>query len=98
MASKLVTSAGGIAELSNTPACNIQLLGGERGPSLGFGMMTRNHTGVFGTMEMVQKAPNEFQMELVRMLANKAAIAARVDKLGVCPSGFEGDKLREALL
>lgn len=55
---------------------------------MGFGMMTRNHTGVFGSMEMVQKTPNEFQMELVRMFANKAAIAARIDKLGVCPSGF----------
>lgn len=33
-------------------------------------------------------------MELVRMLANKCAIAARIDKLGSCPNGFEGDKLR----
>lgn len=58
IASKLVTITGGISQLANTPACNIQVLGGERGPNLGFGMMTRNHTGVFGSMDMVQKAPN----------------------------------------
>ncbi len=58
VASKLISAAGGIDKLAAMPACNIQVLGSERTPNVGFGLLGRNHTGFFGSMEIVQKASN----------------------------------------
>lgn len=39
VASKLISCAGGIDRLAATPACNIQVLGSEKTPTLGYGLM-----------------------------------------------------------
>lgn len=49
-------------------------------------------------MDIVQKAPNKWQVQLVRMLSTNVAKCARVDALRTCPSGGEGDKIREQVL
>jgi U4/U6 small nuclear ribonucleoprotein PRP31 len=98
VASKLMSTAGGIDKLAVMPACNIQVLGSEKTPNLGIGMMGRNHMGFFGSMKMVKDAPNKHQIQLVRMLSTNVAKCARVDALRTCPSGNEGDKIREQLL
>ena len=38
-ASKLISSAGGVKELAAMPACNIQVMGGQRSAQIGFGKM-----------------------------------------------------------
>jgi len=43
--------------------------------------MERNHTGIFGQMDMVKDAPKDFQMQLVRMLACNTAKCVRADML-----------------
>mgnify|MGYP000853143822 CR=1 FL=1 len=94
VASKLISTAGGINKLSVMPACNIQVLGSERTPNLGVGTMGRNHMGFFGGMKMVQDAPAKHQVQLVRMLSTNVAKCARVDALRTCPNGNEGDHIR----
>ncbi len=93
VASKLISAAGGIKELSAMPACNIQVMGGQRGPEIGFAMMERNHTGIYGQMDLVKDAPKRYQMQLVRMLASNTAKCVRADCLKA-NKGL-GDRLRE---
>lgn len=38
-ASKLISCAGGIDKLSFMPACNIQVMGGNKAANIGLGMM-----------------------------------------------------------
>ena len=37
-------------------------------------------------------------MQVIRMLATKTALAARIDACGSSTNGFEGQKLREGIL
>ena len=77
------------------PACNIQVLGGTRTAEVGMSQLERNHTGLFGQMDVVKDAPKKFQMKLVRMLATNTAKCARADYLG---TGTEiGAKLHQEL-
>jgi U4/U6 small nuclear ribonucleoprotein PRP31 len=92
-ASKLISGAGGVKELAAMPACNIQVLGGQRSAQIGFSQMERNHTGTFSQMELVKDAPKDYQMQLVRMLACNTAKCARADMLK--SSKGLGAKLRE---
>ena len=75
------------------PACNIQVMGGQRAAQIGFAQMERNHTGIFGQMELVKDAPKGYQMQLVRMLASNTAKCARADMLK--SSKGLGARLRE---
>ena len=93
IASKLIATAGGVDKLAAMPACNIQVMGGTRAAQIGFSQMERNHTGVFGQMDVVKDAPKKFQMKLVRMLATNTAKCIRADYLGT--STDTGSKLRE---
>jgi len=95
MASRLISGAGGIKELAGMPACNIQVMGGQRSAQVGFGQMERNHTGLFGQMELVRDAPPDYQIQLVRMLACNTAKCARADSLRSTKG--VGAKLREAM-
>ncbi len=54
IASKLISAAGGIDKLANMPACNVQVLGGQRAAQVGFALLERNHTGIFGQMDLVK--------------------------------------------
>lgn len=39
IASKLISAAGGLKELSSMPACNIQVMGGQRTAQIGLNMV-----------------------------------------------------------
>ncbi len=81
IASKLISIAGGIKELAAIPACNIQVMGGQRSSQIGLNINDRNHTGIFGSMDIVRDAPQRFKMQLVRMLASNTAKCVRADCL-----------------
>jgi U4/U6 small nuclear ribonucleoprotein PRP31 len=81
VASKLISAAGGIKELAAMPACNIQVMGGHRSAQIGLAQVERNHTGIFGQMDVVRDAPQTFKMQLVRMLASNTAKCSRADAL-----------------
>jgi U4/U6 small nuclear ribonucleoprotein PRP31 len=96
---KLISSAGGIVELSRTPACNIQVLGSQKKAL--HGMSTASvqlHRGHIGELDMVKNAPAGDQIKLVRMLATKSALAARIDAAGTHPDGEEGAKLKQGIM
>jgi U4/U6 small nuclear ribonucleoprotein PRP31 len=93
VASRLIATAGGIDKLAAMPACNIQVMGGTRSSQVGLSQMERNHTGIFGQMDVVRDAPKKFQMQLVRMLATNTAKCARADYLG--SNNGQGARLRD---
>ncbi len=39
LASKLISAAGGIDKLATMPACNIQVMGGQKSSQIGFSLM-----------------------------------------------------------
>ena len=96
IASKLISTAGGIKELSSMPACNIQVMGGQRTAQIGLNMVERNHTGIFGQMDVVRDTPPNYKMQLVRMMASNTAKCARADFLK-SQKGL-GARLRENML
>ena len=72
LAAQLMAAAGGIEALANMPACNIQVLGGQRKNMLGFSKaLSKLHLGLFAHLDIVKNAPSSFQVKLVRMLASK---------------------------
>lgn len=81
VASKLIALAGGVKELAAIPACNIQVMGGQRSGQIGLNISDRNHTGIFGSIDFVRDAPQRFKMQLVRMLASNTAKCVRADVL-----------------
>ena len=56
------------------------------------------HRGHLGELDIVKNAPMSDQIKLVRMLATKSALAARIDAAGTHPSGDEGEKLKQGIL
>ena len=56
-------------------------MGSQRAAQVGLSMIERNHTGIFGHMDLVRDAPKRYQMQLVRMLASNTAKCARADVL-----------------
>ena len=56
-AAKLIALAGGVTALSRMPAGNIQLIGNVKTANLGFGLMGRNHGGIFYHLDIVKNAP-----------------------------------------
>lgn len=103
-AAQLVASAGGINELAMMPACNVQVLGSKKtqaktNTNLGFSKKGQSmYYGHFGNLEMVQKTPEEFQTKLVKMFANYASKAAKIDKAGTDPMGLKGKQQKAKLL
>ena len=96
---KLIAAAGGIQELARIPACNIQVLGAQKKALNGLSTASAQlHRGYLQEVDIAATAPPQFSIQIVRMLATKSALAARVDACGTCPSGKEGKKLREGIL
>lgn len=60
--------------------------------------MHNRNTGLFGTLELVQKASGKLQNQLVRMLATNVAKAARIDSMKTCPKGNVGEDLRVKMM
>ncbi|KAL4500505.1 hypothetical protein ABPG72_002929 [Tetrahymena utriculariae] len=98
-ASRLVTAAGGVEALQRMPACNIQVMGSQKKSLLGMSKEGQgNNRGYFAQLEMVQKAPPQFQTKLVRMLSTNVAKAVRIDFLKTCPSGSAGKRLYDLMI
>lgn len=72
IAAQLLAAAGGLDALSRMPACNIQVIGSQKKGNLGFSKANmKMNQGFFGNLEMVKKAPTQFQIKLIRMLSTK---------------------------
>lgn len=94
-AAELVALAGGVPQLAATPACNIKMLGSRKAALQGFSSRSSaNYQGALYGCELVQEAAPEFRDATFRDLANKVALAARVDAGGSAADGRYGERIR----
>lgn len=97
-AAKLIAAAGGLSELARMPACNIQVMGSQKKSLLGQSRVGKHlHHGFFGELPIVEQAPEEFKIRIVRMLANGTAKAAKFDAGGASKDGSLGRKEMEKI-
>lgn len=93
LAARLLSLAGSLENLAKMPASTIQVLGAEKAMfrhMRGEGSAPKH--GVLFMHEHVQNIPSGKSGDMARFIANKAAIAARLDQYG---GDFKGDSLRE---
>jgi U4/U6 small nuclear ribonucleoprotein PRP31 len=86
-AAKLVGLAGGLGQLSNIPACNLQVLGQVKHNALSKGglssISTQQHAGILIESDLVKSVPSYLQKKALKAVAAKLALAARCDFINV---------------
>lgn len=91
VAAKLMGLAGGLTNLSKMPACNVEVLGSKKKTLSGFSSTAAMpHTGVVFYSAVVQNTPPDLRRKAARLVANKCAIAARVDASHSAADGSVG--------
>lgn len=82
-AAKLLGLAGGLAELSKIPACNLQVIGQVKQNSASRAGLsaatTKPHQGVLVECDLIQRCPTYLQKKALKVVAAKLALAARCD-------------------
>jgi U4/U6 small nuclear ribonucleoprotein PRP31 len=98
LSARLISFSGGLQELSSTPACNIKLFGAKKGGLMGFSSRSAgNHHGILYDCDLVQQTPPEFRDSVFRDIANKIALACRVDCARQFQDGSYGSRTREEM-
>jgi len=97
--SKLISHSGSLINLAKYPASTIQILGAEK--ALFRALKTRGKTPKYGLIfnsSFIGRAGQKNKGRISRYLANKCAIAARIDSFaeGTQSSAF-GEKLKEQM-
>ena len=96
--SKLITHAGGLTNLSKYPASTIQILGAEK--ALFRALKTKGKTPKYGLIfnsTFIGRAGAKNKGRISRYLANKCAIAARVDCFSEAPTKKFGEGLKDQM-
>lgn len=96
--SKLISHAGGLTNLSKYPASTIQILGAEK--ALFRALKTKGKTPKYGLIfnsTFIGRAQQKNKGRISRYLANKCAIASRVDCFSEVPTNKFGESLKEQM-
>ena len=96
--SKLISHAGGLTNLSKYPASTIQILGAEK--ALFRALKTKGKTPKYGLIfnsSFIGRAGQKNQGRISRYLANKCAIASRVDCFSENPTSKFGETLKDQM-
>ena len=96
--SKLISHAGGLTNLSKYPASTIQILGAEK--ALFRALKTKGKTPKYGLIfnsTFIGRAQAKNKGRISRYLANKCAIAARVDNFSETPTSKFGESLKDQM-
>lgn len=96
--SKLISHAGGLTNLSKYPASTIQILGAEK--ALFRALKTKGKTPKYGLIfnsSFIGRANQKNKGRISRYLANKCAIASRVDCFSDAPTTKFGESLKEQM-
>ena len=96
--SKLISHAGGLTNLSKYPASTIQILGAEK--ALFRALKTKGKTPKYGLIfnsTFIGRAQAKNKGRISRYLANKCAIAARVDSFSEAPTAKFGESLKDQM-
>ncbi|RKP18473.1 Nop domain-containing protein [Rozella allomycis CSF55] len=97
-AAKLMGVAGGLLPLSRLPGNTIQILGSQKKHLSGFSSASvKQHVGFIYEMEFIKRLPKELKMKAQRVIAYKAALAARVDACKEAPDGSVGRNLKQEI-
>lgn len=95
---KLLSHAGGLSNLAKLPASTIQILGAEK--ALFRALKTKSATPKYGFLynsSYITRADASERGRVSRMLANKCALAARLDCFLQNPSARFGDMFKETM-
>lgn len=100
IAAQLLGATGSIAALAKTPAGNIMVIGRQRRKELaGFSLSVSNpHAGFIFTSDLVTQTPPQHRTQAQRLLANKLALAARLDCQRQSTDGAYGQRLRGEII
>jgi len=96
--SKLISHAGGLTNLSKYPASTIQILGAEK--ALFRALKTKGKTPKYGLIfnsTFIGRANQKNKGRISRYLANKCAIASRVDCFSESPTSKFGEVLKDQM-
>lgn len=94
---KLISKAGSLTNLAKAPASTIQILGAEKALFRAL-KKKKGNTPKYGLIfhsTFIQRAAKEHRGKISRYLANKAALACRIDCFMDAPPTVFGEKLRE---
>lgn len=100
IAAQLISMAGGLAELSRIPSCNLQVLGQVKATDRAglSSLATKPHTGILHECQLVQAVPSHLHKKALKMVAAKLALAIRCDFVNVntgrTRSSASGEKFR----
>jgi len=96
--SKLISHAGSLTSLAKYPASTIQILGAEK--ALFRALKTKGKTPKYGLIfnsSFIGRASTANKGRISRYLANKCAIASRVDCFSEAPTTKFGESLKEQI-
>lgn len=98
IAARLIGIAGGLTALTKIPSCNLQVLGIKRKGLSGFSSATQDiHVGMLGQSELMITAPPDLRNRVLRLLAAKCTLAARMDSFNEDETGEKGRELLEEI-
>jgi len=92
---KLISHAGGMSNLVKYPASTIQILGAEK--ALFRALKTKGNTPKYGLLyhsPFIGRAGGKDKGKISRYLANKCAIASRLDFFLIQPTEKFGEKMK----
>jgi len=93
---RLIAHAGSLTNLAKYPASTIQILGAEK--ALFRALKTKGNTPKYGLIfhsSYIGKASQQNKGRISRYLANKCAIASRIDCFSDIPTNIFGDRLKQ---
>ncbi|KAJ9157633.1 Pre-mRNA-processing factor 31 [Pleurostoma richardsiae] len=98
-AAQLLNAAGGLTNLSKTPACNIAAYGSrkQRSSALATNVGVRQQGFLFHS-PIIRSVPSDQKKQAMRIVSAKLVLAARIDRIHSSPDGSTGEELRAQCL
>ncbi|KAL7628263.1 U4/U6-U5 snRNP complex subunit prp31 [Parahypoxylon ruwenzoriense] len=94
-AAQLINSAGGLTNLSRTPACNLAAWGSKRQGNTAFATnVAIRQQGYLFHSPIIRGIPNDLKKKAMKAVAAKLVLAARADTGHANPDGSYGEELR----
>ena len=96
VAARLISHAGSLTNLAKCPASTVQILGAEK--ALFRALKTRGNTPKYGLIfhsSFIGRAAAKNKGRISRYLANKCAMASRIDSFGDSRSSVFGERMKE---
>ncbi|RYP09212.1 hypothetical protein DL764_001398 [Monosporascus ibericus] len=93
-AAQLINSAGGLTNLSRTPACNLAAWGSKRQNSAFATNVTVRQQGYLYHSPIIRGVPTDLKKKAMKAVSAKVVLAARADTGHTNPDGSYGEELR----